>query len=183
VETSQPDAGPPPLGAAAPGLDADAGLAELHRSHYLSMVRVAFLLTRDAGRAEELVQDAFVDLYGRWSRLRDPEAAVAYLRQSVLNRARSSLRHLAVVRAHDARVTLRDVVSAESSALDRIHSAEVLASLAGLPTRQREVLVLRYYGQLSEAEIATTLGISAGAVKTHSFRGLRALRPVLGEQS
>ena len=135
METSRPDVGPPPLVAPPPGLDADAGLAELYRSHHLAMVRVAFLLTRDAGRAEELVQDAFVDLYGRWSRLRDPEAAVASLRQSVLNRARSSLRHLKVVRAHDARVTLRDVVSAESSALDRIRSETVLASLADLPSR------------------------------------------------
>lgn len=165
------------------GLDADAGLVALYRDHFGPMVRVAYLLTRDGGRAEDLVQDAFVDLYRRWASLRDPGTAVAYLRQSVLNRARSSLRHLKVVRAHDARTTLRDVVSAESSALDQIRSETIVTVLGTLPTRQREVLVLRYYGQLSEAEIAAALGISAGAVKSHSSRGLRALRPVLGDQS
>ena len=183
MEIGRSGAGTPPVATVPPAADAETGIAELYRVHYSTMVKVAFLLTRDSGRSEELVQDAFVDLYGRWDRLRDHDAVVGYLRQSVLNRARSSLRHLKVVRAHDARATLRDVVSAESSALDRIRSETILGSLAGLPTRQREVLVLRYYGQLSEAEIAAALGISTGAVKTHSSRGLKALRPVLGDQS
>ena len=166
-----------------PGLDADAALVRLYQGHYVRMVQIAYLLTRDAGRAEELVQDAFVDLHQRWPRLRDTTTAVAYLRQSVVNRARSALRHLKVVRAHDARTVLQDVVSAESSAMEQIESQTIVRHLNGLPTRQREVLVLRYYGQLSEAEIAATLGISAGAVKSHCSRGLRALRPVLGATS
>lgn len=165
------------------GDEVDCALAELFHDHYRPLVRIAYLLVRDAGRAEELVQDAFVDLHGRWSRLTDPAAAAGYLRQSVVNRCRSSLRHLKVVRAHEGRLVLRDVVSAESSALEQIRSEEIIAHLDRLPRRQREVLVLRYYGQLREAEIAAALGISPGAVKTHSSRGLKALRPVLGEQS
>lgn len=163
--------------------DADGAVAELFRDHYQLLVRIAYLLVHDTGRAEELVQDAFVDLHGRWSKLDDPAAAAGYLRQSVLNRSRSALRHLKVVRIHDARTVLRDVGSAESSALEQMRSEEILALLARLPRRQREVLVLRHYGQLSEAEIATALGISAGSVKTHSSRGRKALRPVLAEQS
>lgn len=169
--------------AARSGEGADLAVAELFRDHRAMLVRVAYLLVRDVGRAEELVQDAFVDLHGRWSRLEDRTAAAGYLRQSVVNRSRSALRHLKVVRAHDARTVLRDVVSAESSALEQIESREILACLHRLPRRQREVLVLRYYGGLREAEIAAALGISAGAVKTHSSRGLAALRPVLGVRS
>ncbi|WP_375422967.1 RNA polymerase sigma factor [uncultured Friedmanniella sp.] len=175
--------GPADAPAARSGDGADEALVELFGEHYRTLVRVAFLLVRDAGRAEELVQDAFVDLHGRWSRLEDPAAAAGYLRRSVVNRSRSALRHLSVVRAQDARTVLRDVVSAESSALEQIQSEEILACLGRLPQRQREVLVLRYYGQLREAEIASALGISAGSVKTHSSRGLKALRPLLGEQS
>jgi RNA polymerase sigma-70 factor (sigma-E family) len=175
--------GPADLPRARSGDEVDRALAELFRDHYRPLVRIAYLLVRDAGLAEELVQDAFVDLHGRWSRLADPAAAAGYLRQSVVNRCRSSLRHLKVVRAHEGRIVLRDVVSAESSALDQIESREILGHLDRLPRRQREVLVLRYYGQLREAEIAAALGISAGAVKTHSSRGLKALRPVLGEPS
>lgn len=175
--------GPADLPRARSGDEIDRALAELFHDHYRPLVRIAYLLVSDAGRAEELVQDAFVDLYGRWSRLADPAAAAGYLRQSVVNRCRSSLRHLKVVRAHEGRIVLRDVLSAESSALDQIESQEILGHLDRLPRRQREVLVLRYYGQLREAEIAAALGISAGAVKTHSSRGLKALRPVLGEQS
>ena len=172
---------------AAPGspgdgpLDATSAVTALYSQQYARLVRLAWLLTRDQGRAEELVQDAFVDLHQRWARLQEPAAAVAYLRQSVLNRSRSALRHVRVVRAHDARAVLTDVASAETAALAGLQSEAVLHHLLGLPVRQREVLVLRYYGQLSEAEIASALGISTGSVKTHSSRALRALRPVLGE--
>ena len=170
---ADPDAGPRPASGTT--------LTELFDEHYARLVRVAWLLTRDASRAEELVQDAFVDLHGRLHRLQDASRAAAYLRVSVVNRARSALRHHKVVLRHRPE-PLDDAPSAEATALERLQSARILDALNGLPARQREVLVLRYYGQLAEAEIAATLGISRGAVKSHSSRGLRALRPVLEEQ-
>lgn len=167
--------------------DATSAVTALYHQSYATLVRLAWLLTRDQGRAEELVQDAFVDLHQRWPQLSDHTAAAGYLRTSVVNRARSSLRHLQVVRKH-APTQLVDLdrhseQSAEHGALDRLEQQRIIASLNGLPTRQREVLILRYYGQLSEAEIADTLRISRGAVKSHSSRGLRALRPVLGAEA
>jgi RNA polymerase sigma-70 factor (sigma-E family) len=142
--------------------------------HYLRLVRVAWLLVRDTGRAEELVQDAFVDLHRRWSRLRTPADAAGYLHVSVVNRSRSVLRHQKVVSSSPAEQ------SAEDDALRGFERQQVLDALARLPGRQREVLVLRYYAQLSEAETAHVLGIGRGSVKSHGSRGIRALRTVLG---
>ena len=153
-------------------------IAGLYHEHYRRLVRLAWLLTRDQGRAEELVQDAFVDLHQRWPRLTDRENAAGYLRVSVVNRSRSALRHQKVVHAHQPDRML-DIPSAESGALERLQQQQIMALVNGLPSRQREVLILRYYGQLSEAEIAQALGISPGSVKSHSSRGLRALRPAM----
>ena len=151
---------------------------DLYERHYVHLVRLAVLLVGDAGRAEEIVQDAFVDLVARWRTIRDPGAAAAYLRTCVANGARSHLRHRAVV--HRQPVSRpAPVNSAETDALVQIEHERVLSVLSELPVRQREVLVLRYYGQLSEAEIADTLGISRGAVKTHSSRGLHSLRTAM----
>lgn len=159
-------------------LPAITAVRELYEGHYVRLVRLAVLLVGDTGRAEEIVQDAFVDLVSRWRTIRDPGAAVSYLRTSVVNGARSQLRHRAVVnRQPVSKPSVMD--SAETEALVRIEHERVLALLSELPGRQREVLVLRYYGQLSEAEIADTLGISRGSVKSHNFRGLRSLRTAM----
>lgn len=159
-------------------LDAHGAVTALFETQYTQLVRLAALLTRDTHRAEELVQDAFVDMHSRWPRLREPGKAAAYLQTSVVNRARSDLRHGKVVRAH-AEQTPDHAESAEIGALARVQQSEVMRLLDALPARQRAVLILRYYGQLSEAEIASALNISRGAVKSHSSRGLRALRPSL----
>ena len=151
---------------------------DLYEHHYVHLVRLAVLLVGDVGRAEEIVQDAFVDLVMRWRTIRDPGAASAYLRTCVANGARSHLRHRAVVNRQPVHQPSQ-ANSAETEALVQIEHERVLSVLSELPGRQREVLILRYYGQLSEAEIAHTLGISRGAVKTHSFRGLRALRTAM----
>ena len=157
---------------------ATTAVQHLYELHHVRLVRLAALLVGDAGRAEELVQDAFVDLVARWRTIRDPGAAAAYLRTCVANGARSHLRHRAVVdRQPVSRPSAVD--SAETEALVRIEHGQVLCLLAELPGRQREVLVLRYYGQLSEAEIADALGISRGAVKSHNSRGLHALRSAM----
>lgn len=161
---------------------ADEAVVELYRAHYAGLVRLSAMLVGDAGTAEEVVQDAFVAMHGSWNRLRDPDKALAYLRQAVVNRSRSKLRHRAVVAKYPPSVP-PDVPSAESFAVASAERAEVLAALRSLPRRQRETLVLRYYSDLSEAQIADALGISQGAVKSHAFRGLAALRNLLEKTS
>ncbi|GAA4369894.1 SigE family RNA polymerase sigma factor [Nocardioides caricicola] len=157
---------------------ADEALEQLYAAHWRSLVRLSVLLVRDQGVAEEVVQDAFVAVHARWARLRDPGRALAYLRQTVVNRSRSALRHRAVVERHAA--TLRTVDSPDSTP-DSDRREVVLDALRALPQRQREVLALRYYLDLSEADIADALGISRGAVKSHASRGAAALRELLQE--
>lgn len=161
---------------------ADEAVVDLYRAHYAGLVRLSAMLVGDLGTAEEAVQDAFVAMHGSWSRLRDPDKALAYLRQAVVNRSRSKLRHRAVVAKYPQEPP-PDVPSAENYAIAAGERAEVLAALRALPRRQRETLVLRYYSDLSEAQIADTLGISPGAVKSHAFRGLAALRNLLEKTS
>ncbi|GAA1751275.1 SigE family RNA polymerase sigma factor [Streptomonospora arabica] len=158
--------------------DADQAVTQLYTTQYRPLVRLATLLVRDSGTAEEVVQDAFVAMHGAWRRLRDPNKALSYLRQSVVNRARSVLRHRAVVEKH-APKALPDAPSAEQGAMGELERAAVIDALRELPTRQREAIVLRYYGDLSEAQIADAMGISRGAVKSHTARGIAALRSVL----
>ncbi len=158
--------------------DADTAVTVLHAGHYRSLVRTATLLLRRQDLAEEVVQDAFVGLHRRWGRLRDPERAVAYLRQSTVNGARSAARRAATATRNQPILAadVRPVPDLSGAVAER---ADVLAAMAGLPDRQREVLVLRYYADLSEAAIADALGISPGTVKAHASRGLAALRPTL----
>jgi RNA polymerase sigma-70 factor (sigma-E family) len=158
--------------------DADRAVTLLYSEHYRALVRLAAFLVRDTAVAEEVVQDSFVAMHGAWRRLRDTDMALAYLRQSVVNRSRSVLRHRTVVN----RNTLEpppDMPSAEHGAILRLERSSVVAALRELTARQREALVLRYYGDLSEAEIASVMGISRGAVKSHTARALVALRAVL----
>ena len=160
--------------------DADEALEQLYAAHWRSLVRLAALLVRDTGTAEEVVQDAFVAMHRRWRRLRDPDKALAYLRQAVVNGARSTLRHRVVVQRHAHSEGARlAVVDGPGSGVDRRDA--VRQGLATLSDRQREVLVLRYYLDLSEAEIADALGISRGAVKSHASRGAAALREAVGD--
>jgi RNA polymerase sigma-70 factor (sigma-E family) len=166
------------------GWAADEAVTHLFTAHYRPLVRLATLLLHDNGRAEEIVQDAYVALHGHWRRLRDADKALAYLRASVVNRSRSALRHQTVVNRYLA-VARRvpDEPSAESGALETLQHDAVVAALRALPTRQREVVVLRYYIDLTEADIAATLGISRGAVKSHCSRGMAALRETLERYS
>lgn len=160
-------------------LDADSAVEQLYAGHYRQLVRLAVLLVRDRETAEEVVQDAFVAMHGRWSRLRDPDNAAAYLRQAVVNRARSALRHRGVVERHRP-TAVPDEPGADEAVLAADRRRQVLDALARLSDRQREVLTLRYFLDLSEQEIASTLGISPGSVKSHASRGAAALRQLLG---
>jgi RNA polymerase sigma-70 factor (sigma-E family) len=158
-------------------IDADAALAELYAGHYARLVRLAVLLLRDQALAEDVVQDSFVAIHRHWPRI-DQSTAPAYLARTVVNRSRSAQRHSSVV-ARSRPEPLPDAASADVPVLAAERRSQVLDALAGLPTRQREVLVLRYYLDQSEREIATTLGISQGAVKSHASRGAAALRTTL----
>ena len=161
--------------------DADSALEQLYAAHWRRLVRLGVLLLRDQGLAEEVVQEAFVAMHARWRSLRDPDKALAYLRQTVVNRSRSALRHRGVVERYVARQSgaLPLAEAADGPSLDADRRTAVLDALRTLPTRQREVLALRYYLELSEAEIAETLGISRGAVKAHASRGSATLRDLL----
>jgi RNA polymerase sigma-70 factor (sigma-E family) len=162
---------------------ADVAIAELYAAHWTGLVRLAWLLLRDDLAAEEVVQDAFIAVHRRWDALRSHESAAAYLRRAVVNGARSGLRHRGVEERYLTREkdepggpARRTEASAESRALEAEATSSMVEALGRLPQRQREVLTMRYYLDLSEAEIADALGISAGSVKTHAHRGLAALR-------
>jgi RNA polymerase sigma-70 factor (sigma-E family) len=153
-------------------------LADLYRDHRMRMVRLASLLVDDPLTAEDVVQEAFTGLHRHWSGLRDEAAAVAYLRTAVVNGSRSVLRR---------RRTARDYVpphqvnarSAESLAMLSAEHQAVVDALGTLPPRQREVLVLRYYGGLSESEIADATGISRGTVKSTASRAMDTVARVM----
>ena len=157
------------------GWDADTAVTALYSAHWRPLVRLAVLLTGDASVAEEIVQDAFVALYHRWRSLADPAAALGYVRASVVNGARSRVRHRAVEERH-REPAAPEPAGPEELAVRSTEDARVLDALRGLPRRQQEVLVLRYYADLSEADIAAAIGVSRGSVKRHASRGMAALR-------
>ncbi|GAA2360295.1 SigE family RNA polymerase sigma factor [Nonomuraea africana] len=147
------------------------GHAELFAAHYQSLVRLAGLLGADD--PEDIAQEAFARLHTR--RLRDEGAALGYLRSTVCNLTRNRLRHLRIVRLRrpDPPEHAR---SSEHAVLVAEEHRELLAALDALPRRQREALILRYWLDLSEREIAEAMGVTPGSVKTHASRGLAALR-------
>ena len=163
--------------------DADAAVTALYAAHYRLLVRLAVLLVHDVATAEEVVQDSFVALHtGGMHRLRDSEKALSYLRAAVVNRSRSVIRHRVVV-DRNAPKPAPDMPSAEHGALTLLERSAVIAALRSLPDRQREVVVLRYYGDFSEAQIAAAMGITRGAVKSHTSRAMAALRSVLERET
>jgi RNA polymerase sigma-70 factor (sigma-E family) len=161
-----------------PAAAADA-LPLLFRRHALPLTRTAVLLTGDDGLAEEIVQDAFLGLHRRWLRHGPPTSPEAYLRTSVVNGCRSALRRRRA--AALARVLhLVPAASAESAVLLREEQTVVLTAMNDLSRRQREVLVLRYYADLDDLEIATVLGVSRGTVSSTISRALGVLKVRLG---
>ncbi len=169
--------------------DPDQAVTQLYAAHWHRLVRLGWLLLRDQAAAEDAVQDAFVATHRNWASIRDSGRVVGYLQTAVLNRCRSVQRHDVVAQRQAARdagspdAPGRAVVSsAETQVLASDARRAMLAALGALSTRQREVLLLRYYLDLSEAQIASALDISAGSVKAHASRGLAALRHSL-EQS
>ncbi len=158
-------------------LDAPTAISELFTAHHRRLVGLASLLVDDRQAAEDVVQDAFAALHRHWGRLRDPNAAVAYLNRAVVNGSRDALRRGRRAEKATLRLVPRaeELSSAEHDVVAHQESERMWAAVTALPTRQRQVLVLRYYLEQSEADIAETLRISRGSVKQHASRGLAAL--------
>jgi RNA polymerase sigma-70 factor (sigma-E family) len=158
-------------------LEREAALARLFDAHHTPLLRLAVLLGAE-GEAEDIVSEAFYELYRRWHRLRSPDAALGYLRAVVCNLVRMRVRRLQVARKH-AHHVLESVGSPEAEVLLRDDQRALVDAIRRLPARQREALVLRYWLDLREAEIAAAMGISAGAVKSHTSRGMATLTRML----
>ena len=161
-----------------PSAAAPLTLEDLYRQHRMRLVRLAILLVDEPATAEDVVQEAFTGLHRNWNGLRDAQAAVGYLRTAVVNGSRSVLRRRKTARDYTPPHTA-NARSAESLAMLTAEHQAVVNALAKLPPRQREVLVLRYYGDLSEAEIAEATGISKGTVKSTASRALDALQKAM----
>ncbi|MCO6009922.1 SigE family RNA polymerase sigma factor [Actinoallomurus purpureus] len=157
-------------------------LTTIFRDHQLGLVRLALFIVGDQPTAEDVVQDAFAAVHRRIDRLRDPRNALPYIRASVINGCRGVLRRRAIARRFGGHYE-PPIWSAESAALLGEDRREVFLALRALPRRQREALVLRYYLDLSEAEIAEAMGVSRGTVKSTTSRALAALAAKLGEAS
>lgn len=158
------------------------GFDELYQTQWWPMLRLATGLVDQVAVAEDVVQDAFASLYRRWDSLRDPQAAAGYLRTSVVNGSRNALRRRIVARKHLQVLSDDTVEGADHTTVLTAEHQLVRAALAELPSRQREVLTLRYIAELSDAEIAEATGLSLGGVRSASSRGLAALRTSLGGQ-
>jgi RNA polymerase sigma-70 factor (sigma-E family) len=158
--------------------DVDPALTALYREHYGPLVRLAALLVRDAAAAEEVVQDSFVAVHRRWRRLGDSDRALSYLRESVVNRSRTARRPRADT-GRAASQPLPEIPGADRDPIPALEQSAVVGAMGALPARQREALVLRYYGNLTDPQIAAAMGISLGAVKTHTAMAMNALGDVL----
>jgi RNA polymerase sigma-70 factor (sigma-E family) len=156
--------------------DAARAVTAICTAHYRSLVRLAVLLVRDVATAEEIVQDSFIAMHAAWRGPLDGEKALSYLRQSVVNRSRAVLRHRVVVDRNAPKPPPDTPSAGQGTLLER---SAVIAALRTLPPRQREALVLKYYAELPDAQIAAAMGISQGAVKSHTARALATLRVVL----
>ena len=169
------------LGSVPTQWDADRATTVMFGEHYRSLVRMAALLVGDVATAEAVVQDSFVAMHGAWRRLRDSEKALPYLRQCLVNRSRSALRHKIVIGRNTPKPE-PGMPSAERAAPPLPEHA-VAGALRALPQRQREALVLTFYGGLTEAQAASAMGISPSMVKNHMAQAIETLRTVMGTET
>ncbi|MGW6691435.1 SigE family RNA polymerase sigma factor [Streptomyces sp. NPDC054961] len=150
-------------------------LTETYQAHYRSLLGLAALLLDDTASCEDVVQEAFIRVHSARSRVRDREKTLAYLRQTVVNLSRSALRRR-ILGLKLLSKPMPDMASAEEGAYDLLERDDLIKSMRGLQRRQREVLVLRYFADMTEVQVADTLGISLGSVKAYGSRGIAALR-------
>jgi RNA polymerase sigma-70 factor (sigma-E family) len=182
--SSGPGSPPAPGGAPSGGLgEAAEAVTALYEAHALGLIRLGVVMLGDRGAAEDVVQEAFCGLYRRWHKLSDSANALAYVRSSVINGCRSALRRRVRQLTLAGVPPLGESDSAESAALLSEEHRQVLLAIRRLPSRQREALVLRYYLDLDEGEIASSMRISRGTVKSTTSRALAALGRILEDQS
>jgi RNA polymerase sigma-70 factor (sigma-E family) len=182
----RPTAGNAAPGDAAPAdaVPPDEAVTALYQVHAVGLIRLAVVMLGDRPAAEDVVQEAFAGLYRRWKHLDDPARALGYVRSATLNGCRSVLRtRIRSERRRPPPTFAGESVSAESTVLLGEEHREVLAALRGLPDRQREALVLKFYLDLSQAQIAASMGISQGTVKSTTSRALAALGRQLREDA
>jgi RNA polymerase sigma-70 factor (sigma-E family) len=154
--------------------DADHAVAAIYGDRYHCLVRLAWLLVQDVTTAEDVVQDSFVAMHTAWRHLRGGDKALAYLHQSVVNRSRSVRRHRTVIERNASRMP-----GAEPRAPTAPDNAALVRALRSLSAWQREALVLRCYGDLPEAQVASAMGVSEAAVKRHLASATAALQVVV----
>jgi RNA polymerase sigma-70 factor (sigma-E family) len=159
-------------------MDMDGEFADLFEQHRAPALRLAFVLCGDASAAEDAVAEAFARMYPRW-RARGVDDPAAYLRRAVVNQVRGGFRRLAVRRRHDA--TLRPPEPVPSGDDRYAEQQRLRVALLALPPRQRAAVALRFLDDCSEAETAALLGVSTGAVKAYTSRGLDRLRDLLDD--
>jgi DNA-directed RNA polymerase specialized sigma24 family protein len=162
---------PLPRRARGNGLDADHTLTALYLAHYRPLVQVAALLVQDLAAAEEIAQDSFVAAHAAWRRLPDADHALACLYRCVVDRSRAVLggRMGAGPPPADRAAALREAgVGLGSSAF--------IWALWALPPRQREIVVLRYFADLSDSQVASATRISPGGVRTETARAMTSLQ-------
>ena len=159
---------------------ADRAVTALYLTHYRTLVRMAALLVQDLAAAEEIVQDSFVAVHAACRRLPDSDHALSYLRRSVVDRSRSVLRQHLVVDKSAPRLA-PDLPSGNGEASIEVERSAFISALWTLPARQREVVILRYFADLPETQVASATGISEGAVKVHAARAMSSLRAELGQ--
>jgi RNA polymerase sigma-70 factor (sigma-E family) len=156
-------------------------LTETYQRHYTSLIRLAALLLDDVSSCEDVVQEAFIRVHAARARVRESDKLLAYLRQTVVNLSRSALRRR-LLGLKLLPKPMPDAASAEEGAYALLEKDALIKALRGLQRRQREVLVLRYYSDMTEAQVASALGLSIGSVKAYGSRGIEALRNRLEEQ-
>ncbi|MFI6281586.1 SigE family RNA polymerase sigma factor [Streptomyces sp. NPDC050988] len=150
-------------------------LVNLYRAHYRSLLGLAALLLDDTASCEDVVQEAFIRVHSAAERTRDPEKMLPYLRQAVVNLSRSALRRR-ILGLKLLSKPMPNMASAEEGAYDQLERDSLIKAMKSLQRRQREVLVLRYFADMTDPQIAETLGISLGAVKAYGSRGIASLR-------
>ena len=155
--------------------DRDAAVCALFEAHYRHLLAIARRLLDDPADAEDVVMDSFVGLYRRWRSVRRTDDAFFYLRASVVNGSSTRLRRLRLAAARLFTQFEPPAAAAEQTVMLHLERDAVSQILSGLAARQRQVLVLRYYLDQNEAEIADILRVSRGSVKKHASRGLAAL--------
>jgi RNA polymerase sigma factor (sigma-70 family) len=184
------------------GRDADHAVTALYVTHYRALVRMAALLVQDLSTAEEIVQDSFVAVHAAWRRRPDTGHALSYLRRSVVDRSRVVLRQhvvvnklasrLPAVRSGEPGLSGKPGLSGAAGGLSEaglsgeageanieVERSAFISALWTLPARQREVVVLRYFADLPETEVASATGISQAAVKAQAAQAMSSLRAVL----